>query len=310
MNDSKVSQTKWVLMFQSIFNPDESKIDITTFKGFVQEIIIRMKKVDISGMGAQLAYFFLLSFFPLLLVVVSTLPFLDINQEHVFRFIQAIVPAEVFMLTQGTIVEVLTTYNGGGVLSIGILGTLWSASRGMNAIIKTLNEAYETEPKMGIINRAWSLLFTVLLILILLLALIVPIFGQRYVYLLFDFLGVETSFVDFWNYVQWILPPLLIFIVLLLLYWVIPYTESRVHIVTVLPGTVFSTISWVVLIYGFSFYVKHFGNFTFTYGSIASVIIFMLWLYFTGMILIFGGILNAAMRKRHFAKIRKATSPN
>ena len=297
-------------MFQSIFNPDESKIDITTFKGFVQEIIIRMKKVDISGMGAQLAYFFLLSFFPLLLVVVSTLPFLDINQEHVFRFIQTIVPAEVFMLTQGTIVEVLTTYNGGGVLSIGILGTLWSASRGMNAIIKTLNEAYETEPKMGIINRAWSLVFTVLLILILLLALIVPIFGQRYVYLLFDFLGVETSFVDFWNYVQWILPPLLIFIVLLLLYWVIPYTESRVHIVTVLPGTVFSTISWVVLIYGFSFYVKHFGNFTFTYGSIASVIIFMLWLYFTGMILIFGGILNAAMHKRHFAKIRKATSPN
>ncbi|MBB5148326.1 MULTISPECIES: YihY/virulence factor BrkB family protein [Ureibacillus] len=305
MNDSKVSQTKWVLMFQSIFNPDESKIDITTFKGFVQEIIIRMKKVDISGMGAQLAYFFLLSFFPLLLVVVSTLPFLDINQEHVFRFIQTIVPAEVFMLTQGTIVEVLTTYNGGGVLSIGILGTLWSASRGMNAIIKTLNEAYETEPKMGIINRAWSLVFTVLLILILLLALIVPIFGQRYVYLLFDFLGVETSFVDFWNYVQWILPPLLIFIVLLLLYWVIPYTESRVHIVTVLPGTVFSTISWVVLIYGFSFYVNHFGNFTFTYGSIASVIIFMLWLYFTGMILIFGGILNAAMHKRHFAKIRK-----
>ncbi|NKZ31525.1 YihY/virulence factor BrkB family protein [Ureibacillus thermosphaericus] len=292
-------------MFQSIFNPDESKIDITTFKGFVQEIIIRMKKVDISGMGAQLAYFFLLSFFPLLLVVVSTLPFLDINQEHVFRFIQTIVPAEVFMLTQGTIVEVLTTYNGGGVLSIGILGTLWSASRGMNAIIKTLNEAYETEPKMGIINRAWSLVFTVLLILILLLALIVPIFGQRYVYLLFDFLGVETSFVDFWNYVQWILPPLLIFIVLLLLYWVIPYTESRVHIVTVLPGTVFSTISWVVLIYGFSFYVNHFGNFTFTYGSIASVIIFMLWLYFTGMILIFGGILNAAMHKRHFAKIRK-----
>ena len=256
-------------------------------------------------MGAQLAYFFLLSFFPLLLVVVSTLPFLDINQEHVFRFIQTIVPAEVFMLTQGTIVEVLTTYNGGGVLSIGILGTLWSASRGMNAIIKTLNEAYETELKMGIINRAWSLVFTVLLILILLLALIVPIFGQRYVYLLFDFLGVETSFVDFWNYVQWILPPLLIFIVLLLLYWVIPYTESRVHIVTVLPGTVFSTISWVVLIYGFSFYVNHFGNFTFTYGSIASVIIFMLWLYFTGMILIFGGILNAAMHKRHFAKIRK-----
>lgn len=263
--------------------------------------------MDVSGKGAQLAYFFLLSFFPLLLVIVSILPYLNINQEHVFRFMQTIVPTEVFLLTRGTIVEILTTYNGGGPLSIGIIGTLWAASQGMNAILKTLNEAYETEPKMGIINRGWSLVFTVLLILVLLLALLVPIFGQRYMYQLFDFLGVGASFVVFWNYVQWILPPLLIFIVLLLLFWLIPYTQPKVPIRTVLLGALFSTVSSVILIYGFSFYVKNFGNFTSTYGSIASVIILLLWLYFTGMILIFGGMLNATMYKRYLAKNKRGS---
>lgn len=305
MSENKPSQGKWIHSIQTFINPDESEVDVTTFKGFIQDLFLRMREVDISGMGAQLAYFFLLSFFPLLLFIVALLPYLNLNQQYVFDFIQTIVPAEVFMLTQGTIVEVLTTYNGGGLLSIGIIGTLWSASRGMNAMIKTLNLAYQSVPKLGVVNRAWSLIFTVFLILIFLIALFIPIFGQQFIYQLFNFLGVEESFVIFWKYVQWILPPLLIFFVLLLLYWVIPHTEPRMHIITVIPGTLFSTIAWVVLIYGFSFYVNNFGNFSSTYGSIASVIILMLWMYFTGMILIFGGLLNASMHKRRVAKMKR-----
>lgn len=302
MSRKNISQAKWFGKIHSFFNPDESKIDVTTIKGFFQDLILRMREVDISGMGAQLAYFFLLSFFPLLLCIVALLPSLDINQQYAFDFIQTIVPTEVFLLTQGTLVELLTTYNGGGLLSVGIIGTLWSASRGMNAMIKTLNKAYQSEPKFMLVNRAWSLVFTLSLIVVLLLALIVPIFGQRYVFQLFNFLGVAESFVTFWTLIQWLLPPLLIFIVLLLLYWVIPHTEPKLHIITVIPGAVFSTMSWVILIYGFSFYVNHFSNFTSTYGSIASVIILMLWMYFTGMILIFGGLLNASMHKRRIAK--------
>ena len=111
---------KLITSVNTFLNPDESKIDVTTMKGFIQDLFVRSREVDISGMGAQLAYFFLLSFFPLLLFVVALLPFLKLNQQHIFEFLQTIVPAEVFMLTQGTIVEVLTTYNGGGLLSIGI----------------------------------------------------------------------------------------------------------------------------------------------------------------------------------------------
>lgn len=300
--DKKDQGPEVLSIVKSFVESDQSKIDVTTLKGFIQDLINRMKDIDITGMGAQLAYFFLLSFFPLLIFIVSLLPYLKLNEEHVFDFIQSVVPIEVFLLAQGTITEVLTRQNGGGLISIGVIGTIWSASKGVNALIKTLNGAYETKPKSGIITRAFSLLFTIALVIVILLALIVPIFGQQFIFSLFSSVGAEGSFFEFWKVVRWIIPPLLIFIVLNLMYWVIPNTDPRLHFISVLPGAIFSTISWVILIYGFSYYVNHFGNFTSTYGSIASVIILMLWLYFTGMILIFGGVLNASVANRTLVK--------
>ncbi|WP_240758324.1 YihY/virulence factor BrkB family protein [Lysinibacillus sp. SGAir0095] len=295
-NDNVLSIAK------SFVDPDESKIDVTTTKGFFQDLIVRMKDVDISGMGAQLAYFFLLSFFPLLIFIVTLLPYLNLDQDDVFDFIQTIVPTEVFLLTQGTLTEILTTQNGGGLLSIGILGTVWSASRGVNALIKTLNGAYETEPKSGLINRGMSLVFTIALVAVILIVLFISIFGHQFAYNLFNYLGVEETFASFWEMIRWILPPALIFVVLSLMYWIIPNTDPRLRVLSTLPGATFSTIAWVALIYGFSIYVNNFGNYASTYGSIAGVIILMLWLYFTGMILIFGGLLNATMHKRSLVK--------
>lgn len=300
--ERKPSVSETLSLVKSFIDPDESKIDITTGKGFIQDLIVRMRDVDISGMGAQLAYFFLLSFFPLLIFMVTLLPYLDLDEEHVFDFLQSIVPTEVFLLTQGTITEILTTHQGGGLLSIGVIGTIWSASRGVNALIKTLNDAYETQRKPGFINRGWSLVFTIALVFLILLALLIPILGHQFAFSLFSYLGVEETFSEFWRFVRWIIPPILIFIVLNLMYWIIPNTEPKLHMISVLPGAFFSTVSWVVLIYGFSYYVNNFGNYTSTYGSIAGIIILMLWLYFTGMILIFGGLLNATMHKRRLVK--------
>lgn len=300
--EKKESQKEVQSAVKSFIELDESKIDVTTTKGFCQDLIIRIRDIDISGMGAHLAYFFLLSFFPLLIFIVTLVPYLNLNEEHVFDFIQTIVPTEVFLLTRGTVTEILTTYNGGGLLSIGVAGTIWSASRGVNALIKTLNGAYETEPRHGFVNHAWSLVFTILLVLVILLTLLIPILGHQYSLSLFRYFGELETFSNFWNTVRWILPPVLIFIVLNLMYWIIPNTEPRLHWISVLPGAIFSTASWGVLIYVFSYYINNFGNLISTYGSITGVIILMLWLYFTGMIIIFGGVLNAAMHKRILAK--------
>lgn len=277
--------------------PDESKVDITTKKGLVQDLIVRIKAVDIGSLGAQLAYFFLLSFFPLLIFLVTLLPFLNLDEQTVYEFLDDVMPPEVYSLIEGVLSEVLTNQSG-GLLSIGILGTIWSASKGVDALMKALNKAYDVEAKPGIMNRVWSLIFTVAFVAMLLVALVLPVFGQQIGDVITSVLNLGDGFNSIWNIVRFVLPVVLIFVVMILMYWIVPNTNPRIRVTSVFVGAIFATVGWFALTYGFSIYVSNFGNYTATYGSIGGVIVLMLWLYFTGMILIIGGIINATIQKR------------
>lgn len=303
MTVEKKANEKLALV-KSLIAPSPEEIDITTIKGFIQDLIVRIKSSDMGGMGAQLAYFFLLSFFPLLIFLVTLLPYLNLKQEQVFEFMESILPEEIFSLIAGILGEVLSNQNT-GLLSIGILGTIWSASRGVDALMKALNRAYDVTGKAGFMNRLWSLAFTIALVLVILLALVLPVFGHQIGEIVFSYIGVKGSFSTIWTYIRWITPPLLIFILLWAMYWIVPNTDPRLKIIGVTPGAVFATLGWLALTYGFSFYINNFGNYSATYGSIGGVIILMLWLYFTGMILILGGLLNAAILKRKVILIEK-----
>ncbi len=307
---NKILQSEKLALIKSIIAPDTSQIDMLTTKGFIQDLIHRTKTVDMSGMGAQLAYFFLLSFFPALIFMVTLLPYLNLEQGQVFDFLSNIMPDEVYSLIEGTLTQVLSSQNS-GLLSIGVIGTIWSASRGVDALMKALNRAYDVEGKAGFLNRLWSLVFTISLVAVILIALVLPVFGQQIGNLIFDYVGVAGSFETIWTFIRWITPPALIFLVLTAMYWIVPNTDPRLTIISVFPGTLFATLGWLALTYGFSFYINNFGNYSATYGSIGGVIILMLWLYFTGMILIFGGLLNATSQRRQLAKkgIENVKSP-
>lgn len=306
MKDPKnaASNNTAVTFVKSFVAPEEADIDRTTIKGSVQDLMASIRHVDIFGLGAQLAYFFLLSFFPLIIFLVTLLPYLNLKQEQVFEFMADIMPLEVYKLIEGTLLEVLTRQNS-GLLSIGVIGTIWSASRGINALMKALNHAYKVEGKIGVIHRAWSLLFTVAFVVIILIALVFPVFGHQLGNLLFSYFGVGNSFESVWDIVRWITPPMMIFSIMVMMYWIVPNTTPRLKLVSVIPGACFATVGWLVLTSGFSIYINNFGNYGATYGSIGGVIILMLWLYATGILLIFGGLINATMQRRQLALIQR-----
>lgn len=281
---------------KAFFNVDEGAIDILTFKGFIQDLWVRMKRVDITAQGAQLAYFFLLSFFPLLIFLVQLLPYLNLPQDMIFNFLNEIMPKEVYVLIEGILVEVLNNHNT-GILSVGIIGTIWSASTGIKSLLSSLNKAYDTEVRAGIFDRGLSLVLTLLLVVAILVALVAQVFGQQIGIFMFASLGVEDGFVKLWYSIRWTIPPIIIFFVLLGIYWIVPNTNPRLKLLGVWPGTVFVTIGWIILSTGFSRYINNFGNYSAIYGSIGGLIIFMLWLYFTGIMLILGGLLNATVQK-------------
>lgn len=285
-----------LMQFKKKTNKSNDPFDVTTSKGFFQELLARIQHVDVTALGAQLAFFFLLALFPLLIFMVTLLPYLNLPKEQLFSFLLTYAPEEVYLLIETTLDEVLSSRNG-GLLSIGFLATIWSASNGMNAMIKSLNRSYDIEEtRPFFIARGISVIFTLLLILLFIIALVLPIFGKQIGSVLFSYLGYEAGFLEVWNNIRWTIPPIMIFIVFMLLYWIAP--NRKLYLKSVIPGAIFATLGWILVSFAFSLYVSSFANYSATYGSIGGIIVLMMWLYFSGMILMVGGQINAVMQER------------
>ena len=301
--DTLVGDNEFMKFYDDIIEGDLDKFDVTTTEGFWKELLIRIKKVDVTGLASQMAFFFLLSLFPLLIFLMTLLPFLNIDDAQIFLYIRGYAPSSVAMLIEDTLTEVLANRNG-GLLSAGALATVWSASKGMNALTKALNRSYYTaETRSFIVTRMMSLVFTVLLIVAALIALILPAFGRQIGILAFSVLGLEEGFLAIWKSLRWGMPPVLIFVVFITIYWLVP--NVKLHWRSVLPGAAFATVGWIFTSLAFSFYVGNFESFSNTYGSIGAIIVLMMWLYFSGIILMLGGQLNAVMSEREMMKLRR-----
>lgn len=269
---------------------------MTTLPGFFKELIKRIKDVDVTGLGAQLAFFFLLSIFPMLIFLVTLLPYMDLSEDQIYQFIEEVVPGEIYTLIENTLNEILTQQNT-GLLSFGILATIWSASLGMNALIKSLNMSYGVEENRPLLlARGMSIIMTVLMIFILLVALALPIFGRQIGIFIFSFFGLEEGFLETWNAVRFTIPPLIIFVVCSVIYWVAP--NIKLNFKSVLAGAAFTSVGWLLISFGFSVYINNFANYSATYGSIGGIIVLMLWLYLSAMLLMVGGQVNAVMQGR------------
>ncbi|HAC1493440.1 TPA_asm: YihY family inner membrane protein [Listeria monocytogenes] len=263
-----------------------------------QAVSARVGRNDVSGNAAQLAYYMLFSIFPMLLIAATLLAYLHIDKDSVFNMIKEFAPDQIMDFLEENLNNLLTQKND-GLLSIGIIATLWSASNGMNAVMKSLNKAYGVTNKRNyVVQRLLSMFFTLAMLATVGATLLLLVFGQQIGMFLINHLNFSEDFLSFWNNLRWTVTLIVIFVVFTFLYWVAPNRRST--LISVLPGALFSTIGWTVASVGFAYYVNNFGNYSATYGSIGVIIILMLWFYLTGIILMIGGELNAtlAIRKK------------
>lgn len=275
---------------------DSPQDDLNTLKGFTKRFMQKVSAAGLSGMGAQLAYFFLLSLFPLLIFVMTLVPFLNLPQAQVYDMMDSVLPEQVHSLIEDTLKDALQNRNG-GLLSFGILATLWSASNGVNALIRSLNQSYgKAETRPFVIARSMSVIFTLVLILLVVVALVLPVFGGQISTFLAHTLGLGDQFGALFDKLRLLLPPLVIFCGLVFMYWLGP--NVKVYLRSAVPGAFISTVCWLAISYFFSIYINNFSNYSATYGSIGGIIILMLWLYITGMVLMIGGIVNAIIQER------------
>lgn len=262
---------------------------------FIKGIIKKLEVDDISGLAAQLAYFFLLSMFPLFIFLFTLVAYLPYSQEEILRTLQTFAPAESMNLIEDNLNEVMQ--GNVKLLSFSIIGTIWSASHGLNAIIKAFNRAYNvTETRSYFIARGMSIMLTFAMIFVFLVALFLPVFGKQIGMFLFSEFGISEQFIKVWNTSRWVISSSVLFIVFIMLYWIAP--NKKITCVSVLPGAVFATIGWVAVSFLFSFYVDKISNYTTTYGSLGGIIVLMVWFYLSGWIIIMGGEINAAVGEK------------
>ena len=194
-------------------------------------------------------------------------------------------------MIEETLQDVMSNRNS-GLLSVSIIATIWSASNGMNAIVKSLNRAYDVEETRSFIaTRLMSILLTFAMILVFVIALLLPVFGKQIGLFLFSQFGFSDQFLTIWNGIRWAITPIILFIIFVGLYYFAP--SKRIKCLSAFPGAIFATLGWVLASLAFSYYVGSFGNYSATYGSIGGIIVLMIWFYLTGIIIMIGGEINA-----------------
>lgn len=246
---------------------------------------------DVFGLAAQLAYFFLLSLFPLLILLMTLIGYVPLEEQTILDALSSVVPGDSMVFIEANIRMLLNKQNT-GLLSIGILGTLWSASNGVNAIMRALNRAYRVEEtRPFLISRLIAVILMFAMIAVIVVALLLPVLGRMIGVYIFSFFGLSDDFIQFWNTVRWVISSIVFFIVFLALYRLAP--SRKIRLKKVVPGAIFATLSWQLTSLAFSYYVETIGDYSATYGSLGAVIVLMIWFYLSGIIIIIGGTINA-----------------
>ena len=244
------------------------------------------------GLAAQLAYYFFLSVFPALLVVVAmTSAFPPHLLDRMLAWFGSFAPPDVQQIVK-TQIQVITDSGNTGLLTFGVLGALWSSSSAMNATIDTLNRAYgiqEARPWWRV--QLLSIVLTIIMSVLVVVAFTLVISGPEIAERVAARYGFGTLFEWAWSIVQWPVIVLLMSQGFAFVYYFAPDVEQRWS--WILPGAHLATGLWLLISLGFRFYVVHFGQYNQMYGAIGGVIVMLLWFYFSGLALLVGAEFNS-----------------
>jgi len=248
---------------------------------------------DCFGLAAELSYYFFLALFPALLFFVALISFIPVEGllDSITTMLARVAPGEVLSIVQDQILKIAHDKDG-GLLTLGMLGTIWSSSAGVTAIIDAFNKAYDVDE-----GRPWwkvrlvALGLTVALAGFIVLAFALLLVGPTFAGKAAMWLHVGPVFTWTWTILQWPVVFALVSLAIALVYYFGP--DVKQEWIWITPGSVFATVLWFLVSLGFKFYVANFTSYTAAYGAIGGVIVTMLWFYVSSFAILTGAELNS-----------------
>lgn len=249
-------------------------------------------------MAAALSYYFVMALFPALIVLSAIVAYLPVPDlfEKAIGLMGRYVPNDSMGLVRQVLHDVVTP-NRGTFLSVGLLGTFWTASGGFAAVIEALNIAYdaeETRPFWKTRPLAFGL--TLLVGALLLIALALMIVGPRFGEWLAARVHLSQVWIWLWPYIHWTTSTVFTILAVEAIYFIAPNVKQRFW--ATLPGAALSVAFWLGLSYLLGIYFRTFAHVNKTYGTLGAGVALMVWLYWTGFALLVGAELNAEFAKK------------
>jgi membrane protein len=252
---------------------------------------------EILDRAAALSYYFLFALVPTLLFLTVLIGLLPVGGllDRLLAYAARVLPADAMSVLTGILDQVVRGA-GGGLLSVGVAGALWGASRAIRSIITALNVVYDVRhPRPWWRRQVVSLLLTVTFGLFTLTGLVLLVFGERIGRALAERAGFGPFFSASWAVLHWAAVGVFLLTALDLVYHFAPAVRQRWHWLT--PGSAFALTAWLLASIGLRLYVTHVANYNAAYGSIGGVILLLLWLYVTSVALLVGGQINAVIAR-------------
>ena len=268
----------------------------------MKEFILEIKKISkdisknhISAYAAQSAFFFVLSMIPIILLLFSIVQYTPVTKADVMEFVIRIFPEQSM---QDFISNILNEVYGQSrsIIPVTIIGALWSAGRGVLAINGGLNQVYcSEETRNYLIVRIRASFYTIIFIASIVFGLVLSVFGKSLIHFIdshfhifHDTLALILHMGNLTNFI-------VVFLFALLVYQYLPNRKTK--LLKQVPGAIVASISWLIISYIFSIYLEIFRGFEGLYGSMAALIMVMLWLYFSMYTLLLGGMVNEWLRE-------------
>jgi membrane protein len=274
-----------------------------TWLGVAKRAFKEFKDDNVTDWSAALTYYAVLALFPGVIVFVSLLSIFGQGPDTVQKLLDAIqqigVPRDALSSIEGPIADVVNLQGGkaGFALVAGVLGALWSASGYIGAFIRASNAIYEVEEgRKFYILRPLQILITIVGVLLLTIITLAIVASGSVAQAIGDAIGVGSGVVTAWNIAKW---PIIVIIVSMMiagLYNVAPNVKQPKFKWFTLGGFL-ALVLWILASAAFGFYVANFGSYNKTYGSLGAVISFLVWMWITNNVLLFGAEVNAELER-------------
>lgn len=253
----------------------------------VLSIAKQIKKQNISAFAASTAFFFFLSLVPMLVMVCTIIPYTPLTERNLVSVITELTPDAMDALAENLIAEVYE--KSAGILSVAIIATIWSAGKGVMALMQGLNVISGVEEDRNyFVVRLVSSFYTVVMLLIMLLSLVIMVFGNELVELALYRIPQLQVIVAFFMNFRFVLVWFVLSVLFAMIYAYIPNEKLKFR--EQLTGAMFSAIGWSVFSWCFSIYVSRMG--AGIYGSLSVIILVMIWMYVCMYIVMIGAYLN------------------